>query len=1067
MKKARRIQLLATVAFVVPVGASAADFDIPAGDLKSALSTYGKQTGVALMYSADALRGAKTDGVHGDLSADAALTRILSGTGFIIHRHASGSVAIVRETSSLEETPLVLAQATTPRSSVETVTVTSSKLGGADVQSIPISITALSQEQLTSSQTAGGPDLVKQVPNLTFTKTNFTGYSIQIRGIGTQAISVATDPAVAVAFNDIPFLRNHFFEQEFYDVSQVEVLRGPQGTLYGRNATAGVVNLVSTKPSDQFEAMASGDIGNYKNRRFEGMINLPLVDDRLDLRVAAEWTKRDGYTFDSTLDTQVDGRDLWSGRASLRWRPTSEIDANLVWEHFSEDDDRLRSGKALCTTDPGPSSVDGPAGLVTNLNWVSSGWLSQGCKPGSLYGAQAVEEPNYIAIPFIGYAEALQGDLRPGFDPFYPQQSLSYRTIASDLKPRYTAKNDTAEFNIDYRVTPTLTLTSQTGYNEDHLYSTEDYLRFDTVPGVFAPFYGAADANGVYCDPQLGCADRLVGEDVSQEHAEQFYQEVRLASSFEGPLNFSVGASYLHYSTLEDYFVFFNAISDLQEGFNMSPSSGYHGSTNPFPGDVVNQCNPPPAWPGETFPTGIFGLGCAYVDPNTLASIDGQGHNYFRSENPYRLHSWAGFGEVNYQLMPDLKLTGGLRWTDDVKSFDVIPSWTLLQDKGYPITGTINQEWKEWTGRFVASWTPKLDFTDQTLVYGSYARGYKGGGANPPGVFQVIIEGTSITSTGTATHPATFEPEFNDAFELGTKNTLFDGAITLNGDVFYYKYQNYQISEIVDRTALNLNFNATVKGAEIESTWEPTPGLRFKFSGGYENATLDNGDKAVDLMDRTAGQPGWMVVKPFLTQTSNCILPSSVVNQMISGWRAQFGGNNSTPISDGGGAYDLGPLSQACFWAYNMGQDPGANFDIPTGFDPSTAPNNGQGFYKDLSGNQLPNAPHFTVSASADYTVPITSDWAGTAHIDYYWQDYSWARVFNDSPYDRLRGYTNVNLALILTNQDGWQVMGYLKNVFDTTAITGAFLNSDDSALTTNVFLTDPRLYGVRLTKNF
>src|SRR6201999_1429926 len=153
-------------------------------------------------------------------------------------------------------------QASAPRPSVETVTVTSSKLGGADVQSIPIAITALSQEQLTQTQTAGGPDLVKQVPNLTFSKTNFTGYSIQIRGIGTQAISVSTDPAVAVALNDTPFIRNHFFEQEFYDVSQVEVLRGPQGTLYGRNATAGVVNMISARPRDQFEAMASGEIGS-------------------------------------------------------------------------------------------------------------------------------------------------------------------------------------------------------------------------------------------------------------------------------------------------------------------------------------------------------------------------------------------------------------------------------------------------------------------------------------------------------------------------------------------------------------------------------------------------------------------------------------------------------------------------------------------------------------------------------------------------------------------------------------------------------------------------------------
>ncbi|HSZ11527.1 MAG TPA: hypothetical protein VK759_05095, partial [Rhizomicrobium sp.] len=93
--------------------------------------------------------------------------------------------------------------------------------------------------------------------------------------------------------------------------------------------------------------------------------------------------------------------------------------------------------------------------------------------------------------------------------------------------------------------------------------------------------------------------------------------------------------------------------------------------------------------------------------------------------------------------------------------------------------------------------------------------------------------------------------------------------------------------------------------------------------------------------------------------------------------------------------------------------------------------------------------------------------WAGTLHSDFYWQASSFARIFNDRPFDQLHGYTNVNLALILTSARGWQVMGYVKNIFDTTAITGDFLNSDDSGLTTNVFLTDPRLFGVRVTKNF
>ena len=111
----------------------------------------------------------------------------------------------------------------------------------------------------------------------------------------------------------------------------------------------------------------------------------------------------------------------------------------------------------------------------------------------------------------------------------------------------------------------------------------------------------------------------------------------------------------------------------------------------------------------------------------------------------------------------------------------------------------------------------------------------------------------------------------------------------------------------------------------------------------------------------------------------------------------------------------------------------------------STAPNNGEGFDKNLGGNQLPNAPHFTTSLSAEYTMPVSEDWAATLHSDFYWQSQSWARVFNDRPYDKIRGYSNVNLALILTSASGWQVMGYLKNVFNTTAITGDFLNSDDT----------------------
>ncbi len=975
--------------------------------------------------------------------------------------------------SEYEAPDIQIAQASpSQHAPVETVTVTSSKLGGADVQSIPISITALSQEQLTATQTNGGPDLVKQVPNLTFSKTNFTGYNIQIRGIGTQAISVTTDPAVAVAFNDIPFIRNHFFEQEFYDVSHLEVLRGPQGTLYGRNATAGVVNLTSAKPTDQYEAMASLDVGNYNNRRMEGMLNIPIVGDKLDLRVAGEWTKRDGYAFNEATSHSIDGRDLWSGRVSLLVHPVEHLTANFVWEHFSEDDDRSRSTKQLCTRDDGPSVVDGPNGPIVPSIYDAN-YLSQGCKPGPLYGPSAFQTPSAGAIPFVVAVSIYGAFVGVGVNPYAGlNQSQDLRVVDSLLDPKYHAKNDTFELNADYNVTTDLTLTSQTGFNKDMLNSIEDYNRFNTTPGIFLtglfPEGNSVVGNdGVFCDPQLGCSSRLVGEDLSQERAQQFSQELRLASNFGGPLNFSVGANYLHYQTVEDYYVFINAISLLTEYLNQF----YGGTPIPttshtaFDPVVANSCNPQMA--GPTTVLTYTGFGCSWVDPNPIDRLDGKGHNYFRSQNPYSLNSWAGFGEVYYQATQELKLTGGLRWTDDIKHFTEIPSWTAMAGKGYPIEGItdpsqgfLDQQWKEWTGRFVANWTPKLDFTDATMVYGSYSHGYKGGGANPPGVIPVapfsfggLIFGGSSPSN--VTHPLTFKPEFVDAFEGGTKNTLLDGAMTFNADIFYYKYQNYQISQIVDRTSVNLNFNAHVKGAEAEATWEPLPGLRFNLSAGYEDATLDNGSRAIDLMDRTAGHTDWLVSRPFPTMTSNCILPIATVNELLV-----------SPL--------FGGFGNACLYAYSAGLDPATSAPyapdpLPgyAGFNPATAPNNGEGFDKDLSGNKLPNTPPFTLSGGAQYSMPISADWAATGRVDGYWQGNTFARVSNDKPYDQIRGYTNVNLSLTLTNQDGWQAMAYMKNVFDTTAITGAFLNTDDTGLTTNVFVTDPRLFGIRITKNW
>jgi iron complex outermembrane receptor protein len=1121
-------------------------FDIPQQPLSEALRAYARVAGDEIIFNDDQVRG-RTATLHGTYTADEALTKILHGSKLAAKRLAPNEVMVgpAPKASSSNEPVIHLAEAAPApmraASGVETVVVTSSKIKG-DIQTVPIAITALSQEQLTSRQIAGGPDLVKEVPNLTFTKTNFTGYSINIRGIGTEAISVTTDPAVAVAFNDTPFIRNHFFEQEFFDVSQVEVLRGPQGTLYGRNATAGVVNVVSAKPTDKFEAMLSADWGNYSNRRYEGMINLPIVGDKLMLRIAGEWTKRDGYSFNQTTNKPIDGRDLWSSRMSLRWKPVSTVTADFIWEHFQEDDDRLRSGKQLCHRDNGPSTLTAANGAVVDVAPANGGVFtvtaanfSQGCLPHSLYDKApngAFQVVNGYSLPFVK-GGAIYGFVDNFVDPYArATQSTNLRDIQSEVSPIYKANNDTLELNTEWNVTPALNFYSDTGYNRDFLWSTEDYNRFDTRPGVFVYntnlggdynawlmnptgnflcgdgtyFVGGtisqcnghsgvdqSHETGYFCDPQLGCSDRLVVQDLAEEHSWQFSQEFRLASDFKGPFNFSGGGNYLHYETEENYYVFSNTFTMMSLS-----QTGCGGST--YIPNVTNNLfclqNDGQYWPPAVAATTLLGSTPQYVDPNPLTSVNGEGHNYFLSQNPYVLNSYALFGEAYYDLAKDLKLTGGLRWTDDQKHFTIIPSELLTYGYGYPSAGQADRAWKKFTGRAVVNWTPKLSFTDQTMVYASFAHGYKAGGQNPPGpvLLNADTAGASVNIT-IPTHPLDFKPEFVNAYELGTKNTLLDGALTLNGDVFFYDYTGYQISQIVDRTSVNLNFNATVDGAELEATYEPLPGLKFSFAGGYESTRIKAGQSAIDLMDRTAGRAGWVVMKPSVGQSSNCILPEYVAAAVVQA----FGSGSVTNLG--------GAQSYVCGSAYTAHVDPitGLNYDTETGngahsptgnaqdytsapagypgfdpvsddtlVDPATVnnglglvPNNGEGFAKNVGGNQLPNAPHYTASLTADYTMPVSANWAATLHSDFYWQSQSFARVFNDRPYDKIRGYSNVNLALILTDASGWQVMGYVKNIFDTTAITGDFLNSDDSGLTTNVFLTDPRLFGVRVTKNF
>src|SRR3546814_5319842 len=120
------------------------------------------------------------------------------------------------------------------------------------------------------------------------------------------------------------------------------------------------------------------------------------------------------------------------------------------------------------------------------------------------------------------------------------------------------------------------------------------------------------------------------------------------------------------------------------------------------------------------------------------------------------------------------------------------------------------------------------------------------------------------------------------AFEIGTKNSFDGGRFTLNATAFYYDYKDYQISQIVDRIAYNENFDATSYGLELEAAWRPSRAIRVDANLGYLRTRLKNGSESIDVMNRTQGNPDWVLLRPWLQAPSNCVAPRVLVERILA-----------------------------------------------------------------------------------------------------------------------------------------------------------------------------------------
>ena len=895
---------------------------------------------------------------------------------------------------------------------IETIVVTAQKRAES-VQTVPIAVSAFGQETLDTLNIDGGPNLLLAIPNVTFSKGNFTGSNFAIRGVGSRAVGASADATVGVHQNGAPLTANLLFEAEFFDVERVEVLRGPQGTLYGRNATGGVINLITNKPDPGvWDGSAEITLGNYGTLRSRGMVNIP-VGDNFALRVAATGTFRDGYGQNLTTGNNVDGRDLYAYRVSLGGDFTDNLRGWVSYDLFNEDDNRVRASKQLCATDPGRTSVGG----VPVLNAFIQNMTSQGCVSAPLDDPRSLGVLN-VAPTLGGLIGNLSG-LISGNPAAGLRAPTDVRDIYAAFDPVYRAEQELIMGQLEWDITPELTATYLFSTNTTSVFSSEDYNKLPSG----TPFNTTlVSPGGFVTDPQLGRANTLRTFDISAGSSEQTTHELRLQSDFDGRFNFTVGAIKIEFESTADYYVFSNsltAFAQLQNVLAGFPPGALGPGTTTGPGVAV------PIDPGR-------GAG------NLVDNVTDTGRNYFLSRTPYQLDAYAFLGEFYFNLTDTTRMTVGLRYTKDDKTQNNLSTLLLVPVGTVPAAVTtpfiastpavLTSDFDgEITGKVNLDWQPDLGFTDDTLLFVTLSRGYKGGGFNPPG------------AVGVAGIRQTFEPEFINALEIGTKNDI--GNLRLNGSVFYYDYTGYQVSKIVNRTSANENIDATVFGIEIEALWRPTDNWTFNSNIGYLTTEIQSG-RSIDTLDRTQGNAALTVLKR--SDASNCVVPTAGLANLV----AIIQGLPGAPVIPGVSGSPTAILG-ACAGAFTaLGITPTDGVDV------------------DLKGREMPSSPEFTVSLGAQYSWTWGSDWDALARVDYYWQAESFSRVYN-SAHDRLPSWNNINATFRMNHVDGFYVELFAKNITDEEVITDAYLTDDSSGLFTNVFYTEPRTFGITLGKSF
>ncbi len=666
------------------------------------------------------------------------------------------------------------------------------------LQDVPLAVSALTGDELQSRGVSETSDLQGFVPSLQITTPyGRTQPNFALRGVSVaNEFSASTASPVGVYVDEVyqSFRASH--GQQLYDLERIEVLRGPQGTLYGRNTTGGAISFFTNKPKlGESEGYVTVGYGNYDTWTAEGAVEATLVPDVLGIRLAGTFAKGDGWQFNPAQNRDAGTTNTYAGRASLRWKPAESIDINLKG-YFARDNPLA----------PNPYAIGQLAGDRDVLGYSRSDPAQNGGRPLRRNEVAADTGGNYYTASrgfSLSVAAELSDSLTLTSITGYDWGRYSNSPFDCDGSPndvcalRYnsTSKN----FNQDLRLTfqtDRLNLVAGGYYGKDRIKTRNEIDFF----GVLEPLLRSA-----------GAPDSFFNAPVSAPQAAAIVP----AFAVNPALNPTVPAGCAPVATgnpngFLDARSLIALLTDIQ--LNNSGGGGFGG---------------------------VVSAACRAAGAPPFGPINGE--QRFTISRP----SFALYADASYDLTDALTVSVGLRYTRDKVNY--LDGRTVLYDLGgrrivastipysFPYNASLPAlEQRESANRLTGRVNVSYDFTDDVMGYLNYSRGYRAGSFNG-----LAYQGTNQVYF--------IKPETIDAYEGGLKLRLFDRRVQLNLAGFYYDYMGHQVTQVIGATSFTRSADGRLYGGEAELTWQVTPSFRIDGSASllrskYKGNVVDPAD---------------------------------------------------------------------------------------------------------------------------------------------------------------------------------------------------------------------------------